>query len=117
MTGAVNVAWKERRVCVPKETFASNVSPPPKMFLILLVALCEVKSTMIETNKTKNVGHGGEWSGLRTALPSLFPTSVEVLRKNRGRSRVVKITSMSPGFAVESAEGSKRACTAWKMSD
>jgi len=38
--GALNVALKERRVLVPKETFASNISPPPKTFLILLVALC-----------------------------------------------------------------------------
>jgi len=38
--GALSVAWKERRVLVPKETFASNVSPPPNTFLILLVALC-----------------------------------------------------------------------------
>lgn len=61
------------------------------------------------------VTRGRAW--MRTALPSLFPTSVEVLRKNRGRSRVVKITSTSPGFAVASAEGSNRAWTAWKMSD
>jgi hypothetical protein len=38
--GALSVALKERRVLVPNETFASNVSPPPKTFLILLVALC-----------------------------------------------------------------------------
>ena len=37
--GAVNAAWKERRVLVPKETFASKVSAPPKTFLIRLVAL------------------------------------------------------------------------------
>jgi len=55
--------------------------------------------------------------GWRTAVPSLFPTSVEVLRKNRGRSLVEKTTSMSPGFAVGSADGSKRAWTDWKRSD
>ena len=52
---------------------------------------------------------GIEW--MRTALPSLFPTSVEVLRKKRGRSLVLKMTSTSPGFAAGSAEGSKRAWT------
>ena len=46
---------------------------------------------------------------VRTAVPSLFPTSVEVLRKKRGRSLVEKTTSMSPGFAAGSAEDSKRA--------
>jgi hypothetical protein len=70
VTGAVNVAWKDRRVCVPKETFASNVSPPPKTFLILLVALCEVKPTMIETNKQKKYGarRGMEWIAHRVAF-------------------------------------------------
>jgi hypothetical protein len=31
----------EARAWVPQEIFASNVSPPPKTFLILLVALWE----------------------------------------------------------------------------
>jgi hypothetical protein len=56
---------------------------------------------------------------MRTTLPSLFPTLVEVLRKKWVRSRVVKvkITLTSPGFVVASAEGPKRAWTAWEMSD
>ena len=66
-------------------------------------------------NAVRGVGIGRiEW--IHTALPSLLPTSVEVLRKKRGRSRVVKITSTSPGFAAGSADGSKRAWTDWKRS-
>ena len=48
--GAVNVALNERRVLVPNETFASNVSPPPKTFRILLVALWGAKQTGNETD-------------------------------------------------------------------
>jgi len=52
--------------------------------------------------------YGGQCR-VRTTVPSLFPTSVEVLRKKRGRSLVEKTTSMSPGFAAGSAGDSKRA--------
>jgi hypothetical protein len=110
VTGAVNVALNERRVLVPKETFASNVSPPPKTFRILLVALWESKKTK-QNNETETVCVRGIKWVMRTAVPSLFPTSVEVLRKKRGRSLVEKMTSTSPGFAAGSAEGSKRAWT------
>ena len=101
--GAVNAAWKERRVLVPKEMFASNVSAPPKTFLSLLVALFEKRALS---------GDFGQGRWIHTAVPSLLPISVEVLRKKRERSGAVNITSTSPGFSA----GCMRAFTDLKMS-
>ena len=70
-------------------------------------ALREAKERGENNAETSAALRGTTW--VRTAVPSLFPTSVEVLRKKRGRSLVEKTTSMSPGFAVGSAEDSKRA--------
>jgi hypothetical protein len=58
--GVLNVAWKERRVLVPKEMFASNISPPPNTFLILLVALCAW------CEGKKKTGGGNGWNGCET---------------------------------------------------
>lgn len=57
-------------------------------------------------------GDFGQGRWIQTAVPSLLPTSVDVLRKKRERSGAVNTTSTSPGLAA----GSIRAFTDLKMS-
>ena len=97
MEGAARLG-AERDICLERFSTPENISYPTRRAL-----------GRKERDETRYGTRGIEW--MRTALPSLFPTSVEVLRKKRGRSLVEKTTSTSPGFAAGSAEGSKRAWT------